>query len=325
MLLVHQRMSLASRRMLLVNLATAMIADARAAKEVASLEKMTQLQKNPKMILSFDATFAKANDVVDAVATMTAPANQRMPLASQKTVLVNHATTIPDVEARTASHEKMRLPRKHQKMILNFDGTLAANATDVVAAVVMTTAHGNQKMMSPVSRRMLPANLATVMIADVRDAREAAHLEKMMKPLKIQKMILNFDVTFAEENDVVDAVVMTTAPENQRMLLVHQRMSLASRRMLLVNLATAMIADARAAKEVASLEKMTQLQKNPKMILSFDATFAKANDVVDAVVMMTAPANQRMPLASQKMPPVNLVTMTTVNNARVAREAANHE
>merc|ERR1719245_227072 len=138
-------------------------------------------------------------------------------------------------------------------------------------------------------------------------------------------MILNFDVTFAEENDVADAVVMTTAPENQRMLLVHQRMSLASRRMLLVNLATAMIADARAAKEVASLEKKTRLQKKTKMILSFDATFAKANDVVDAMVMMTAPANQRMPLASQKMPPVNLVTMTTVNDARVAREAANHE
>merc|ERR1719333_1839661 len=173
-------------------------------------------------------------------------------------------------------------------------------------------------MMSPVSRRMLPANLATVMIADVRDAREAAHLEKMMKPLKIQKMILNFDATFAEENDVVDAVVMTTAPE-------HQRMSHVSRRMLPVNLATATIADARAASEVASLEKMTRLQKNSKMILSFDATFAKANDVVDAVVMMTAPANQRMPLASQKMPPVNLVTMTTVNDARVAREAANHE
>merc|ERR1719285_1161809 len=153
--------------------------------------------------------------------------------------------------------------------------------------------------MSHVSQRMLPANLATAMIADVRDAREAANLEKMMKRLKIQKMILNFDATFAEENDVVDAVVMTTAPENQRMLLVHQRMSLASRKMLLVNLATATIADARAASEVASLEKMTRLQKNPKMILSFDATFAKANDVVDAVVMMTAPANQRMP-------PVNL-------------------
>merc|ERR1719204_631614 len=197
----NQRMSLASRRMLLVNLATAMIADARAASEVASLEKMTRLQKNPKMILSFDATFAKANNVVDAVVMMTA-------LASQKTVPVNLATTIPDVEARTASHEKMRLPPKHQKMILNFDGTLAANATDVVAAVVMTTARGNQKMMSPVSRRMLPANLATAMIADVRDAREAANLEKMVKLLKIQKMILNFDATFAEENDLVDAVVM---------------------------------------------------------------------------------------------------------------------
>merc|ERR1719333_648175 len=140
-------MSHVSRRMLPVNLATATIADARAASEVASLEKMTRLQKNPKMILSFDATFAKANDA-DAVVMMTAPANQRMPLASQKMLPVNLATTILDVEARTASHEKMRLPPKHQKMILNFDGTLAANATHVVAAVVMT-ARGNQKMMSP--------------------------------------------------------------------------------------------------------------------------------------------------------------------------------
>merc|ERR1719285_1218251 len=155
--------------------------------------------------------------------------------------------------------------------------------------------------MSHVSQRMRPANLATAMIADVRDAREAANLEKMVKLLKIQKMILNFDVTFAEENDVADAVVMTTAPENQRMLLVHQRMSLASRRMLLVNLATAMIADARAAKEVASLEKMTRLQKNPKMILSFDATLAKASDVVAAEVMTTAPVNQRMLLVHKRM------------------------
>merc|ERR1719208_521387 len=101
------------------------------------------------MILSFDATFAKANDVAGAVVMMTAPANQRMPLASQKTALVNLATTIPDVEARkTANHEKIRPLPKHQKMILNFDATLAVNATDVVAAVVMT-ALANQKMMSP--------------------------------------------------------------------------------------------------------------------------------------------------------------------------------
>merc|ERR1719285_627158 len=179
--------------------------------------------------------------------------------------------------------------------------------------------------MSHVSQRMLPANLATAMIADVRDAREAANLEKMIKRLKIQKMILNFDVTFAEENDVVDAVVMTTAPENQRMLLVHQRMSLASRKMLLVNLATAMIADARAAKEVASLEKMTRLQKNPKMILSFDATFAKANNVVAAVMMTTARGNQKMMSpVSRRMRPANLAT-AMIADVRDAREAANLE
>merc|ERR1719471_950284 len=161
------------------------------------------------MNLSFVATFAKANDVADAV-VMIALANQRMPLASQKTALVNLATTIPDVEARkTANHEKIRPLPKHQKMILNFDATLAVNATDVVAAVVMT-ALANQKMMSPMSRRMLPANLAKAMIVKVRDAKEDANLEKMMKRLKNPKIFLNFDATFAEENDVADTVVMTT-------------------------------------------------------------------------------------------------------------------
>jgi len=231
---------------------------------------------------------------------MTAPANQRMPLASQKMVLVNLATTIPDVEARTANHEKMRLPPKHQKMILNFDATLAVNAT-VVAAVVMT-ALANQKMMSPVSRRMLPANLATAMIANVRDAREVTNLEKM-KRLKIPKIFLSFDATFVEENDVADAVVMTTAPVNQRMSLVSQKM-------VPVNLATT-IPDVEARK-TANHEKISLPPKHQKMILNFDATLAaNATDLEAAVVMMTAP--------------VNLVTMTTVNDAKVAREAGNHE
>merc|ERR1719285_1134588 len=165
-------MSHVSQRMLPANLATAMIADVRDAREAANLEKMIKRLKIQKMILNFDVTFAEENDVVDAVVMTTAPENQRMllvhqrmSLVSQKMLPVNLATTIPDVEARTASHQKMRLPPKHQKMILNFDGTLAANATDVVAAVMMTTARGNQKMMSPVSRRMRPANLATAMIA----------------------------------------------------------------------------------------------------------------------------------------------------------------
>merc|ERR1719373_1495022 len=223
---------------------------------------------------------------------MIAPANQRMPLASQKTALVNLATTIPDVEARkTANHEKIRQPPKRQKMILNFDATLAVNATDVVAAVVMT-ALANQKMMSPMSRRMLPANLATAMIVNVRDAREDANLEKMMKRLKNPKIFLNFDATFAEENDVEDAVVMTTAPANQRISLVSQKM-------VPVNLATT-IPDVEARK-TANHEKIRLPPKHQKMILNFDATLAaNATDVEDAVVMMTAPANQKMPLASQK-------------------------
>merc|ERR1719394_800406 len=172
-------------------------------------------------------------------------------------------------------------------------------------------------MMSPMSRRMLPANLATAMIVNVRDAREDANLEKMMKRLKNPKIFLNFDATFAEENDVADAVGMATAPANQRISLVSQKM-------VPVNLATT-IPDVEARK-TANHEKIRLPPKHQKMILNFDATLAaNATDVEDAVVMMTAPANQKMPLASQKIPPVNLVTMTTVNDAKVAREAASHE
>merc|ERR1719412_2897175 len=104
-------------------------------------------------------------------------------------------------------------------------------------------------------------------------------------------MILNFDATFAKASDVVAAVVMTTAPENQRMSLVHLRMSPVNRRMSLVNLVLVMIAnvDTRVARETANHERVkTKPQKHPKMILNFDATFAKATtkatDVVAAVM-----------------------------------------
>merc|ERR1719412_2130402 len=125
-------------------------------------------------------------------------------------------------------------------------------------------------------------------------------------------MILNFDATFAKASDVVAAVVMTTAPENQRMSLVHLRMSLVNRRMSLVNLVLVMIAnvDARVARETANHERVkTKPLKHPKMILNFDATFAKAitkaSDVVAAVVMTTAPENQRMLLVHLRMSLVN--------------------
>merc|ERR1719166_668722 len=116
-----------------------------------------------------------------------------------------------------------------------------------------------------------------------------------MKPQKHPKMILNFDATFAKAT----AVVMTTAPENQRMLLADLS-PLVNQRMSLVNPVLVMIAnvDTRVARETASLERVkTKPQKHPKMILNFDATFARANNVVAAVVMTTAPENQRMLLA----------------------------
>merc|ERR550534_114738 len=92
--------------------------------------------------------------------------------------------------------------------------------------------------MSLVKRRMSLVNLVLVMIANVetRVARETANPERVKtKPQKHPKMILNFDATFAKAitkaSNVVAAVVMTTALENQRMLLVHLRMSLVNRRM----------------------------------------------------------------------------------------------
>merc|ERR1719403_669818 len=245
------------------------------------------------MILNFDATFAKVSEVA-AVVMMTALVNRRMLLVSQKTAPVNPAMVmIANVDARvTVNHEKKNLPLKHQKMTLNFDATFV-KASDVVAAVVMTTAPVNQRM-SLASRRMLPVNLVMARNAnvDARVAREVANLEKMILPPKLQKTILNFDATFAKTSKVV-AVVMT-APVNQRMLLVLQRMSLASRRMLPVNRVMARNADvdARVAREVANLEKIKLPLQHQKMILNFDATCAKASEVV--AVVMTAPVNQRM-------------------------------
>merc|ERR1719361_834722 len=138
-------------------------------------------------------------------------------------------------------------------MILNFDATLAKVS---VAAVVMTTA--------PVNQRILPVNLVMVKTAvrvaraRVRVAKVAANLEKMkMQPPKPQKMILNFDATLAKVS--VAAVVMTTAPVNQRILPVN-----------LVMVKTAV-------------------------------RVAKASDVVVAVVMTTAPVNQRMLLVNLVM------------------------
>merc|ERR1719383_366044 len=134
----------ASRRMLPVN--------PRVAREAANLEKMkTPPQKLQKMILNFDATFAKATDVEAANLTATALGNQKTPLlnhVSEKAATIQNASrrmlpVNPRVAREAENLAKMKTPpQKHQKkMILNFDATLAAKATDVEAAVnLMATA-----------------------------------------------------------------------------------------------------------------------------------------------------------------------------------------
>merc|ERR1719495_1557087 len=169
---------------------------------------------------------------------------------------------------------------------------------------------------------MLPVN--------PRVAREAANLEKMKTPpQKLQKMILNFDATFAKATEVEAAVnLMATALGNQKTPLLNHvsekaaTIQNASRRILPVN--------PRVAREAANLEKMkTPPQKLQKMILNFDATLAKATDVVAVNLMATVLGNRKTPLvnhvsekaatiqnASRRMLPVN---------PRVAREAENLE
>merc|ERR1719480_544733 len=197
----------------------------RVAREAANLEKMkTPPQKLQKMILNFDATFAKATDVEAAVNLMaTALGNQKTPLlnhVSEKAATIQNANrrmlpVNPRVARETANLEKMKTPpQKLQKMILNFDATLA-KATDVVAAVnLMATVLGNQKtpLVNHVSekaatnqnasRRMLPVN--------PRVAREAESLAKMKTPPQKhqKKMILNFDATFAKATNVVAVNLM---------------------------------------------------------------------------------------------------------------------
>jgi len=166
---------------------------------------------------------------------------------------------------------------------------IAENVKIVVILMTLLIQHASQRQL---------VSLALVLTA-VRAEKVAVNHEKMRQPPKHQKMTLSFDATFAKANDV--AVMVMTAPVNQRMLLVHQRMSLASRRTLPVNLALVMnVNDVRVAREAASHEKTKKLQKHQKMILNFDATFAKATDV-DAVVMTTALVNPRTSLVNLVM------------------------
>merc|ERR1719480_622303 len=290
------------------------------------------------MILNFDATLAKGTDVVAANLMATALGNQKTPLlnhVSEKAATIQNANrrmlpVNPRVARETANLEKMKTPpQKLQKMILNFDATLA-KATDVVAVNLMATVLGNQKTplvnhvsekaatIQNASRRMLPVN--------PRVAREAENLEKMTPPQKHQKMILNFDATLAKGTDVVAANLMATALGNQKTPLLNHvsekaaTIQNANRRMLPVN--------PRVARETANLEKMkTPPQKLQKMILNFDATLAKATDVVAAVnLMATALGNQKTPLVnhvSEKAAAIQQRMMSLVNHVMIAKIAEN--
>merc|ERR1719357_2253613 len=128
---------------------------------------------------------------------MTALGNQKTPLlnhVSEKAATIQNASqrmlpVNPRVAREAANLEKMKTPpRKHQKMILNFDATFA-KATDVEVAMVMT-ALGNQKTpllnhvsekaatIQNASQRMLPVNPRVAREA----ARKAENLEKMKTP-----------------------------------------------------------------------------------------------------------------------------------------------
>merc|ERR1719493_17089 len=128
----------------------------RVAREAENLEKVkTPRQKHQKkIILNFDATLAKATDVVAVNLMATALGNQKTPLlnhVSEKAATIQNASrrmlpVNPRVAREAENRAKMKTPpQKHQKkMILNFDATLA-KATDVAAVNLMATALGNQK------------------------------------------------------------------------------------------------------------------------------------------------------------------------------------
>merc|ERR1712117_61022 len=164
------------------------------------------------------------------------------------------------------------------------------------------------------NRRMSLVNPVLVMIAnvDARVAREIANLERVKtKPQKHPKMILNFDATFAKASNVVAAVVMMTAPENQRMSLVHLRMSPVSQRMSLVNL----VMIARIAENVKHVVILKTQMTQQLLQFLFDDYFdeKKQNE------LMTQPR-------SLVTKPENLAMVMIANaDAKVARVVANHE
>merc|ERR1719284_2361870 len=126
-----------------------------------------------------------------------------------------------------------------------------------------------------------------------KGAKETANLEKTRTlPQKHQKTILNFDVTLAKVSDVVAAVVIATAPKNQKTPLLNP---VSEKAAMIQNAGQRMQmspVNQKVAKETANLEKTKTLpQKHQKTILNFDATLAKVSDVVAAVVIATALRN----------------------------------
>merc|ERR1719436_2030641 len=124
----------------------------------------------------------------------TALGNQKTPLlnhVSEKAATIQHASlrmspVNPRVAREAENLEKMKTPpQKLQKMILNFDATLA-KATDVAAANLMATALGNQKTPLPnhVSGKAATIQHASLRMSPVnpRVAREVENLEKMKTP-----------------------------------------------------------------------------------------------------------------------------------------------
>merc|ERR1719300_2036168 len=132
-------------------------------------------------------------------------------------------------------------------MILNFDATLAAKATDVVAAVnLMATALGNQKtpLVNHVSEKAATIQHGSLRMSPVnpRVAREAESLAKMKTPPQKhqKKTILNFDATLAKATEVEAAVnLMATALGNQKTPLLNhvseKAVAIQQRMMSLVN------------------------------------------------------------------------------------------
>merc|ERR1719433_1360434 len=126
---------------------------------------------------------------------------------------------------------------------------------------------------------------------------------------------------------------MSTALENQKTLLVNH---VSEKAAMIQNAGLRMRmspVNQKVAKEAANLEKTKTLpQKHQKMILNFDATFAKASDVVAVVnLIATALRNQKPRLlnrVSEKAATIQnaglRMRMSPVNQ-RVAKETANLE